>query len=267
MIPSNTICNPIVATINPIIRISGFIKLCFTKKFPIRLASNINTRFTNNANKIATIVTNRPYCTGKVTAAVIVAATWRLRAESRRRSVDGTPEGIDADRVVAEMAACPHVKDVHHVHIWAMSTTTNALTAHVVVDDLGAMEQAKADIKARLKEAGIAHSTLEMETPASHCADHGMQYGGGLPRKYGAKAPCRAPHFSTFAPGGPLPRSRRQAPHRPPELPPQAGNGQRRGPFNTAQPSLTLRRAGLSPKALPLQALRATHSQWATSTT
>ena len=113
-----------------------------------------------------------------IIAAVILASTWSLLAESLRLSVDGTPEGIDADKVVAEMASCPHVKDVHHVHIWAMSTTTNALTAHVVVDDLGAMEQAKADIKARLKEAGIAHSTLEMETPASHCADHGMQYGG-----------------------------------------------------------------------------------------
>ncbi len=113
-----------------------------------------------------------------VIAAVILVSTWRLLAESLRLSVDGTPEGIDTDRVIARMEACAHVDNVHHVHIWAMSTTTNALTAHVVIDNLEAMEQAKADIKAALEAEGISHSTLEMETAACHCADHDMQYGG-----------------------------------------------------------------------------------------
>ena len=76
------------------------------------------------------------------------------------------------------MEGCAHVVNVHHLHIWAMSTTANALTAHVVIDDLGAMEQAKAGIKAALMAEGIAHSTLEMETADCHCADHDTQYGG-----------------------------------------------------------------------------------------
>ena len=73
MIPSNIICKPIVATINPIIRINGFMKLYLIKKFPIRRACNIQNRFTDRAIRMAMIVISRPYWTGNVTAAVIVA--------------------------------------------------------------------------------------------------------------------------------------------------------------------------------------------------
>lgn len=73
VIPSNIICNPIVATINPIIRINGFMKLYLIKKFPIRRACNIQNRFTTKAIKMAIIVISRPYWTGNVTAAVMVA--------------------------------------------------------------------------------------------------------------------------------------------------------------------------------------------------
>ena len=110
-------------------------------------------------------------------AAVILVSTWRLLSESLRLSVDGTPEDIDPDHVVARMLACDHVVNVHHLHIWAMSTTINALTAHVVIDNLEAMEQTKASIKAALKDEGIAHSTIEIETPDCHCADHDTPYG------------------------------------------------------------------------------------------
>lgn len=110
-------------------------------------------------------------------AAVILVSTWRLLAESLRLTLDGTPAGIDPEHVRAAMEACTHVKNVHHLHIWAMSTTANALTAHVVIDDLTAMEQTKTAVKAALKDEGIAHSTLEMETADSDCADHNMRYG------------------------------------------------------------------------------------------
>lgn len=111
-------------------------------------------------------------------AAAILVSTWRLLSESLRLTLDGTPRGIDPDGVVAAMEGCAHVENVHHVHIWAMSTTVNALTAHVVIDDTALMEQAKADIKARLAALGIAHSTLEMETRGSRCADHDHTYVG-----------------------------------------------------------------------------------------
>jgi len=112
-----------------------------------------------------------------IIAAVILVSTWQLLAESLRLSLDGTPEGIEPERVRAAMEACPHVSGVHHLHIWAMSTTANALTAHVVIDSLDSMEQAKAAVKAALAAEGIAHSTLEMETEDCHCADLGLRYG------------------------------------------------------------------------------------------
>lgn len=112
-----------------------------------------------------------------IIAVMILVSTWQLLAESLRLSLDGTPDGIDPEHIMAGMEACQHVTNVHHMHIWAMSTTTNALTAHVVIDSINEMESTKAALKAMLKAEGIAHSTLEIETADSICADHDMQYG------------------------------------------------------------------------------------------
>ena len=70
------------------------------------------------------------------------------------------------------MAAEEHVNEVHHLHIWAISTTDNALTAHVVVKDIAHMEEVKGRLKVLLKEKGIGHSTLEFETSDSPCHEH-----------------------------------------------------------------------------------------------
>ena len=96
---------------------------------------------------------------GLAVAGVIVASVWSLTRDSLRLSLDGVPEGIDVGRVEAEMTSVEGVRAVHHIHIWAMSTTENALTAHVVLEDL-----------ARLEE-GIPHATLEFESAAARCCD------------------------------------------------------------------------------------------------
>ena len=108
-----------------------------------------------------------------VIAVVILVSTWRLLADSLRLAVDGTPEGIDLGEVEALLAADPDVRGVHHVHVWAISTTESALTAHVVVDDLGRMEAVKARLKRALAGAGIGHATLELETPGADCCADG----------------------------------------------------------------------------------------------
>ena len=110
-----------------------------------------------------------------IIAFVILASTWSLLTGSLRLLVDGTPEGVEPDEIRHELAKADHVKEVHHMHIWAMSTTDNALTAHIVIDSLEHMEEVKGCLKDRLKQAGIAHSTLEFETPASHCHEHGCE--------------------------------------------------------------------------------------------
>jgi cobalt-zinc-cadmium efflux system protein len=105
-------------------------------------------------------------------ACVILFSTWDLLTDSLRLVVDGTPEGIEPEAVRQGLEQAEHVKEVHHIHIWAMSTTDNALTAHVVIDSLENMETVKAELKASLRQSGIAHSTLEFETSACHSHEH-----------------------------------------------------------------------------------------------
>ena len=107
-----------------------------------------------------------------VIAAVILISTWELLSDSLRLAVDGIPEGVDKKEIEQELLENEHVSEVHHVHIWAISTTETALTAHVVVDDLANWPQVSHQLKHELSEHGIAHATLEPETPDTHCADH-----------------------------------------------------------------------------------------------
>ena len=107
-----------------------------------------------------------------IIAAVILISTWDLLSDSLRLAVDGIPEGVDKKEIEQELLENEHVIEVHHVHIWAISTTETALTAHVVVDDLANWPQVSHQLKHELAEHGIAHATLEPETPYTHCADH-----------------------------------------------------------------------------------------------
>lgn len=106
-----------------------------------------------------------------VIAAVILVSTWKLFAESLRMSIDAVPGSIDIDEIQSMMETEPGVTDVHHLHIWPISTTEVALTSHVVIDDLEKMEDIKDRLKQKLHDYGIPHTTLEMESGSSHCRD------------------------------------------------------------------------------------------------
>ncbi|MDE6140352.1 MAG: cation diffusion facilitator family transporter [Alistipes sp.] len=106
---------------------------------------------------------------GLIVAAVIVYSSWHLLTESLRLAMDGVPSGIDMRRVEAALGSIDGVKDVHHIHVWAISTTQNALTAHLLVNDICRAEQISARAKELLRSLGIDHSTLEIET--SHHAE------------------------------------------------------------------------------------------------
>jgi len=106
---------------------------------------------------------------GMVIAVVILISTAHLLHDSLRLSLDGVPVGIRIDEVEKTMEAVPGVKAVHHIHVWAISTTENALTAHVVLAELPRMETVKRQLKAELETAGIHHVTLEFESSAEHC--------------------------------------------------------------------------------------------------
>ena len=108
---------------------------------------------------------------GLVVAGVIVASVWSLTRDSLRLSLDGVPGGIDVAEIEQAMTAVPGVRAVHHIHVWAISTTENALTAHVVLDSLSRMEELKHALKELLEHEGIPHATLEFESVAEQCCD------------------------------------------------------------------------------------------------
>ena len=106
---------------------------------------------------------------GLIVAVVILISTWNLLHDSLRLTLDGVLTSIDSQKVVKAIRALPGVDDVHHIHIWAISTTENALTAHIVLKQPEGMQEVKHLIRHRLEDFGIDHATLEFEVPGEHC--------------------------------------------------------------------------------------------------
>ena len=100
-----------------------------------------------------------------VIALVIVMGTWGLLRDSLDMALDAAPRGVDTAAVKAWLAARPGVTEVHDLHIWAMSTTETALTAHLTRPD-----NAEGDAFLRETAEGLArtfrigHPTLQVET-------------------------------------------------------------------------------------------------------
>jgi cobalt-zinc-cadmium efflux system protein len=105
-------------------------------------------------------------------ALIILFSTWQLLKDSLRLSLDGVPEGIEISKIKKVIDGIKGVKDFHHIHVWAISTTENALTAHLVVDrssSMDSLEQLKHTIKHELLHQNIQHATLEIEMEDSPC--------------------------------------------------------------------------------------------------
>ena len=102
-------------------------------------------------------------------AVIIIVSTWGLLHDSLRLSLDGVPVGIDAQKIQQIIMEQPGVENCHHLHIWALSTTETALTAHIVIDNITQLEEVKQHIKEALEEAGIHHATLEFEDERTTC--------------------------------------------------------------------------------------------------
>ncbi len=106
---------------------------------------------------------------------LIVAGTWALMRESLRLVLAAVPANVDAGKVSAFLRAQPGVADIHDLHIWAMSTTESALTAHLVMPHGYPGDRVIDAIVAELKsEHAIHHCTLQIEqgTTVHDCALH-----------------------------------------------------------------------------------------------
>ena len=100
-----------------------------------------------------------------VIAGVIVAGTWGLLRDSLDLALDAAPRGIDPEKVKAWLAGRPGVTEVHDLHIWAMSTSETALTAHLTRPDNSDPDAFLDELCHDLVHAfGIGHATLQLET-------------------------------------------------------------------------------------------------------
>lgn len=111
---------------------------------------------------------------GIAIAAMIGYSTWELLAESFRLSIDSVPAGVDVKSLAGKLEKVPGVINVHHLHVWALSTTENAMTVHVIIESPEMVDDIIRSIRGEAEREGISHSTIEAETTAVDCPDRNL---------------------------------------------------------------------------------------------
>jgi cobalt-zinc-cadmium efflux system protein len=106
-----------------------------------------------------------------IIAIVILGGTWNLLKDSLRLALDGVPKDLSLEKIKTELLKVKGVVDVHHMHVWALSTTENALTAHLVIEEASIpnFDNIKHDLRHRLEHLEISHSTFEPEFSDEKC--------------------------------------------------------------------------------------------------
>jgi cobalt-zinc-cadmium efflux system protein len=107
-----------------------------------------------------------------VIVVVILLSTWDLLRDAVNLALDAVPEGVDLPGIRQYLAGLPQVVEVHDLHIWGMSTTETALTAHLVMTEAVCDDAFLARIESELHHLfGIEHTTMQIETgnPAYPC--------------------------------------------------------------------------------------------------
>jgi len=96
---------------------------------------------------------------------LIAVSSVRLIRESLHALMEGVPQGLSVDSIGGEMARVGGVVSVHDLHVWTLSGSRTALSAHVVVHSLGHWDRTLAALQERLQEKfGIDHVTLQPES-------------------------------------------------------------------------------------------------------
>ena len=105
----------------------------------------------------------------------VIKSAWNILIETINILTEGTPKGIDIEKVAQFIRSFPEVKNVHHIHIWSLSSQFHALSAHLVVKDQLVSEGCT--ITKRIEQAlhdrfRINHPTLQLESEV--CAEQDM---------------------------------------------------------------------------------------------
>lgn len=109
-----------------------------------------------------------------IVVALMLYAAWGLLRDSGRILLEGAPLGVDMDSLRTHLLETPHVRAVHDLHVWTVTSDLPALSAHVVVEDQcfvdGHVPQLLDQLQACLHgHFDVEHSTFQLE-PAGHSA-------------------------------------------------------------------------------------------------
>ncbi len=116
--------------------------------------------------------------TSLLVAAVILIGTWGLLKDSANLALHGVPPEVDLAEVRDYLQQLPGVCGVHDIHIWAMSTTEIALTAHLIRPEVQDDDQLLADLSHELHERfGIEHVTIQIERDLDNSACRQLPHG------------------------------------------------------------------------------------------
>ena len=116
-----------------------------------------------------------------IIVAVILWGSWGLFTESLTMVLQAVPAGIDPEKVRMALAQLPGVTRVHDLHIWPMSTTEAALTAHLVMPGGHPGDAFLIDLQHRLAhDFAIEHTTVQIELgDGAECRMHGGTHAHG----------------------------------------------------------------------------------------
>jgi cobalt-zinc-cadmium efflux system protein len=104
---------------------------------------------------------------------LIAVSSVRLIRESLHALMEGVPHGLSVDRIGTEMASVGGVVSVHDLHVWTLSGSRTALSAHVVVGNIAQWEALRRELQSRLHDKfGIEHVTLQPESGVQPLVRH-----------------------------------------------------------------------------------------------
>ncbi len=114
---------------------------------------------------------------GILIAILILKGTWSLFADSFRLLIDGVPRSISMISVRGLLSSHAGVHGVHDLHVWALSTQENALSAHLWMPDEPLSDNARHALSKRLRdECNIHHATIQVERMQGFCDDSCISY-------------------------------------------------------------------------------------------
>lgn len=101
-----------------------------------------------------------------IIAIIIVGGAWSVVSETINILMEGTPSGINLERLISEIKEVPGVRDIHDIHVWSLAAGIHAMSGHVVIEDqaLSESNQILIDLSRLLSEQfGITHVTIQFE--------------------------------------------------------------------------------------------------------